>query len=729
MIDDRHTMDKSDNDAGLLPRLASFVLRHRRAVIAVWMLLLVAGGIGAGQLSNRLKLDFSLPGQPGYETAAKILHSYGNGAQSPPSIVTVTVPTGDTARADGDTIAQAFDRARAADPRLRIVDYGSTHDPVFLTDDGRTSFAMVFGPVFSSFNDKPPSEKLTGPLARALPAGYRVGATGLQELASGGDNNGSGVFTETVIGALGALAVLAFVFASILALVPLLVAAVSITSTLLVVLGLTYFADVSFIVQFLVSLVGLGVAIDYSLLLVTRWREERQRGHDNTDAVRIAMRTAGRAVVISGGTVAIGLVSLIVLPVPGLRSVGYGGMLIPLVSTLVTLTLLPALLGGIGPRIDWPRLRHDDHASRGWTRWARLVVRRRWAAAGLALAGLGVLIVPVFSLTTGQTSADALAKNGSARTTYDVLRAGGVPTGVLTPLEVLTKSDASSTAAAALSKVPGIASVAVPTDQSSHRGDTTIVVGLPNEPTVNSTSLAPVKAARDALDDVPGVVGIAGQGPIELDYQHAVFGNFPLMFGIIAVLMFLLLARAFRSVLLPLKALVLNLISMAATFGLMTWFWQQGHGSDAVFGIPATGAITFWVPLMVFAFLFGLSMDYEVFILARMREHVDAGHDTDAAVIEGVGRTGRLVTSAALILFLAFASLASAPFTDLKVLATGLGAGILLDATVVRALLLPALVSLFGKWNWWMPTWLARVLRVREPVAGPPAQRELVTAS
>jgi putative drug exporter of the RND superfamily len=188
----------------------------------------------------------------------------------------------------------------------------------------------------------------------------------------------------------------------------------------------------------------------------------------------------------------------------------------------------------------------------------------------------------------------------------------------------------------------------------------------------------------------------------------------------------LLLARAFRSIVLPIKALVLNVISMAATFGLMTWFWQMGHGSSAVFGVPATGAITFWVPLMIFAFLFGLSMDYEVFILSRMREAVDRGATTDDAVVEGLGRTGRLVTSAALILFLAFASLASAPFVDLKVMATGLGAGILLDATIVRALLLPALVSLFGKWNWWMPTWCARVLRITPEPRVAPRQLEPV---
>ncbi len=208
------------------------------------------------------------------------------------------------------------------------------------------------------------------------------------------------------------------------------------------------------------------------------------------------------------------------------------------------------------------------------------------------------------------------------------------------------------------------------------------------------------------------MIGIAGVGPTELDYQHAVFGNFPLMFAIIALLTVVLLARAFRSVVLAVKAVVLNLVSMAAAFGFMTWFWQEGHGSQAIFGIPATGAITFWVPILVFAFLFGLSMDYEVFILARVREEYDRTGSTNQAVITGLGRTGRLVTSAALILFLAFASLASAPNTDIKVLATGLGAGILLDATVIRALLLPALVSLLGDWNWWFPDPVARLLRV-----------------
>ena len=229
---------------------------------------------------------------------------------------------------------------------------------------------------------------------------------------------------------------------------------------------------------------------------------------------------------------------------------------------------------------------------------------------------------------------------------------------------------------------------------------------------MNSHSVGVVKRVKSAVDGLPGVVGVAGVGAAQIDFLHAVYGNFPLMLLIIALLTYLLLARAFRSLLLPLKAVVLNLVSLGATLGLMVLFWQDGHGSNAIFGIAATGAVTFWIPLMVFAFLFGLSMDYEVFILSRIREEYDAAKSTNDAVIEGVGRTGRLVTSAALILFLAFAALASGPGTDLKTLATGLGFGILLDATIVRAALVPSLVSLFGPWNWYLPAGIAKILRV-----------------
>jgi RND superfamily putative drug exporter len=207
-------------------------------------------------------------------------------------------------------------------------------------------------------------------------------------------------------------------------------------------------------------------------------------------------------------------------------------------------------------------------------------------------------------------------------------------------------------------------------------------------------------------------VRVGGGPAANADFIDAVYGSFPLMIALIAITTFILLARAFRSLLLPLKAIVLNVLSVAAAWGVMVVVWQNGHGSEALFGIQSTGSISSWMPLIVFAFLFGLSMDYEVFILSRMREEYDRTGSTETAVVQGIGRTGRLVTSAALILFLAFTAMASGPQTDVKIFATGLAAGILLDATVIRALIVPAVISLMGRWNWWLPSWPARLLRV-----------------
>ncbi|HUZ21505.1 MAG TPA: MMPL family transporter [Acidimicrobiales bacterium] len=696
----------------LLGRLARFVLRHRRFVVLFWLVVLVAGGAAASRVSSRLTVDFSLPGQPGYETAVKVLAAYHNGGENSPSIAVVTTPPGRSVRADEARIAAGFAALRRDQPELRVVDYSVTHDARFITNDGRSTFALVLEPPAKSFGADKYANATEAVLTRALP-GDHVAMTGLNQLAAGSSSSGPGVLVETMIGGAGALAVLAFVFASFLALVPLLVAAVSILATFLVILALTFLTDVSFIVQFLVALVGLGIAIDYSLLIVTRWREERAKGLDNAEAVVVAVETAGRAVALSGVTVAIGLVALVVLPVPGLRSTGIGGMLIPLVSILVVNTLLPAILASVGPRIDWPRIRTETHASRAWSAWARGVTRRRFLAAAVALGVLVVAMLPIFQLKVGQTSASAFSKTGPAHVAYETLLDGGVPNGVLSPIEVLTTASAGPAVAARLGDTPGISTVVLPAGATGSRSGTSDIIAIPDVETVNNATLAPVRAVQAAVRRQPGVIGVTGIGPVQQDYSHAVFGNFPLMFALIAIATFLLLARAFRSVLLAAKAVVLNLLSLGATFGLLTWFWQEGHGSHAIFGIPATGAITFWVPLMVFAFLFGLSMDYEVFILTRVREEYDRLGDTKAAVVEGIGRTGRLVTSAALILFLAFASLASAPDTDIKVLATALGAGILLDATVVRALLVPALVSVFGRWNWWLPTRAARLLLVR----------------
>ncbi|GAC1444104.1 MAG: hypothetical protein NVS3B26_11040 [Mycobacteriales bacterium] len=702
--------------------IGAFVLRHRKLVVLVWLVVFVAGGIAAGQVSKRLKIDFSLPNQPGTKTAAIIERQFGNGGFTTPFLISVTVPAGQTVTGNEPAVAKAFAAAGDAKPHLRVVDEATTTagtaKGIFRTKDDRTAFALLSYPFQHSGANgfRLPTEAIRAATTQALPAGWSVGVTGEDPLAAGTSGGGGpGVLTEVLLGGVGALVVLAFVFASFLALLPLVVAAASILLSFLLLLPLTYAIDVSFIVQFLIALIGLGVAIDYSLLLVNRWREERDHGRDNSDAVLEAMDHAGKAVLFSGVTVAIGLLSLVVLPVPFMRSVGIGGALIPLASVLTTLTLTPAILGGIGPKVDWPRIRHESVASRAWTTWARGVVKHRFVAAGTGILAMALLFAAFLTIKIGLAESTSLASSGPAYTAMEQLKSGGVHTGYLTPLQVLAKADKAEAVAAKLAKVPGIDKVIVSTDASNVRNGNTVVFAIPVRETVNSSSTGPVKAAKSAVADDPSVLGVAGVGADQIDFLKAVYGNFPLMLTLIALLTFFLLARGFRSVLLPAKAVLLNLISLSAVYGFMVLFWQNGNGSHALFGIPRTGAVTFWVPLMVFAFLFGLSMDYEVFILSRIREEYDRQGDTDTAVIEGIARTGRLVTSAALILFLAFVALASGPGTDLKIMASALGFGILLDATIVRMLLVPALVSLFGKWNWYLPTWLGRVLRVAAP--------------
>src|SRR4051812_6569330 len=692
--------------------IAEFVLRHRRWVLVSWLLVVIVGVMLVNKTNSRLVIDFSLPGQPGTETANQIDQEFHAGGKTAPYVITVTMPAGQTVTGNERAIGQMFATVQQKVAQTRLVDEANTGDKAFRTTDDRTAYALLFYRFLHDPTAKLPTDDIRAALVGAAPPGATVGVTGEDALAVGDSSGGNGVLAEVALGAVGALAVLAFVFASFLAFLPLVVAAASILTTFILLLPLTYLTDVSFIVEFLVALIGLGVAIDYSLILVNRWREERDHGKSNHDAVVIAMRTAGHAVVFSGVTVAIGLLALVVLPVPFMRSIGLGGALIPLASVLTTLTLTPAVLGGIGPRVDWPKIRHENNASRSWSRWTRGVVRHKYIAAGAATLILGALFVSFLGIRIGAASSDSLAKNGPAYDALRTLRSGGVSTGVLTPMEVLVRSDVADQVAAQARQVDGVKAAVLSTRARATPHGPHILPRHPVRETGKPATVEPVRHVKDAVDDKAGVVGVSGWGADQIDFLKAVYGNFPLMLAIIAVLTIILLARAFRSVLLPIKAVILNLVTLAATLGFMVFFWQNGHGSDTVFGVHATGAVTFWIPLMVFAFLFGLSMDYEVFILSRIREEYDRGGSTDEAVIEGIGRTGRLVTSAALILFLAFVALASGPGTDLKTFASALGLGILLDATVVRSMLVPALVSMFGKWNWILPAWAARPLRV-----------------
>src|SRR6266498_1547000 len=529
-----------------MDRLSRFLLRHRLVVGLCWLAVLVVGIATAGTVSGRLATNFSLPGAKSYETNQAILRLYGNGGDTRPLVPVVTLPAGTTVDSPGvrATLDRSFG-AVARDPRLRVVSWASTGDRAFVSADGRTTFGLVFTPPTGRGGpDLGPA--VATAMGGALPPAATLRVTGFDELSASDGGGGTGVLTETLLGGLGALAVLAFVFGSLLALVPLLIAAVSILATFLVILGLTELTQISFIVQFLVALIGLGVSIDYSLLLVTRWREELARGHRGDEAVHAAMATAGRAIVFSGLTVAVGLFALVLVPVPFLRSMGYGGMLIPVVGVLVTLTLLPVLLASVGRRLDWPRLRREAHASRGWTAWAQAVVRHRWLAALGALGVLVALGVAALGIQIGEPAATSLAgSTASSSPSIEGLRAlqhAEIPTGVLTPIEVListgpgTGTDTGvdpAQVAARLATVPGIHTVLAPIGPAWRRGDTALVEALPAAETSTAAGRATLTRVRDTINAAPAPrrlsVMVGGAGANLVDETHAFYSRFPLM--------------------------------------------------------------------------------------------------------------------------------------------------------------------------------------------------------
>ena len=707
--------------------LTRWVLSHKKTVVIGWIFLTIAGVMASGPATDALDPEFSVPNKEGWETNQTIAQHYrGTGGDTTPLVPVVKLPDGTSA--DSPTVkadlAKVDRKLEQALPGSRLASYASTGDKAFVSKDGHTTFALVYPTPDpdSAFGENPKAEKAaSAALQGATVAGQPVHLTGFDALFedSGADGDGPGLLLEAVLGGLGAFAVLLFVFASALAIVPILMAVVSIMTTFLLLLGLTELTSVSPIVQFLIALLGLGIAIDYSLIVVSRWREERSHGKSGDEAVQTAMETAGRAVVFSGITVAIGLLALIALPLPFLRSMGYGGMLIPVVSVLVAITLLPVVLAKAGSRLDWPHRRTDDKASRAWTRWATMVARHRWVAAATGMAIVLALVVAATDLQLGASDADTVAKSGDAKTGLVALEDSGIGEGALLPHEVLVEGNSDPAEVVnAVSGVEGIHGAVAPDSPQWRRDGTALVEAIPIPDSGTSEGEATLDGVREEAHVVGPDVKVGGQPASNADFIDAVYGSFPLMIALITITTFILLARAFRSLLLPAKAILLNILSVAAAWGVLVLVWQHGYGSEAIWDIQATGSIPSWMPLMIFAFLFGLSMDYEVFILARMREEYDRTGSTEQAVVTGIGRTGRLVTSAALILFLTFVAMASSPGTDLKMFATGLGAGILLDATVIRALIVPAVIALMGRWNWWLPTWPARLLRV-EPSLPP----------
>jgi putative drug exporter of the RND superfamily len=697
------------------------VLRHRKLIVSVWILLAVVGAWAASSINDHLSQSFDAPGRPAFEANREIVKTYGNGGVISPFVL-VAAPKDGTLSEGGKeaSFTKAAKEVAAAVPGSRLAGLGAGGPAKdFESKDGAVGYAFVYPPPGPEAPEKNEGalNAVQKAAARHSIGGAPLRVTGVEALSEDSGGGGAGLLFETLIGALGALIVLALVFGSWLAIVPLIIAAASILTTFAMLRLLAEITQVSFVVQFLVGLIGLGVAIDYSLLVVFRWREQRAKGETGEAAVVEAMKTAGHAVAVSGFTVGIGLLAMVVVPVPFIRSIGFGGLMIPIVSVLAALTLLPILLASVGERLDRRHnVERDAQAGAFWTRWSTWVVRRRWPAAIAGIGILAALAVVALGLNPGQPSVDSLSSGGEAKTALTSLEDAGVGTGVLTPIEILTEKSKAGADAGQLAKVEGVEQVLAPQGPQWERSGSALLAVVPGSDSGSSSGRDTLERVRDLEGDLPGDAKVGGPAAQDRDLTEAIYSSFPLMVAIIALVTFGLLARSQRSIVLPIKAILLNVLSIGAAFGIVVLIWQEGVGSDLIGGVPATGAIVNWVPLAIFAFLYGLSMDYEVFILSRVREEYDRRGDTDEAVIRGIGRTGRLVTSGAMILFLAFVALASGPSIEIKVFATGLAAGIALDATVVRMLVVPAVVSLLGKANWWLP-------RFRSPRSARPAPK------
>ena len=699
----------------MLARLAHQIVRHRRPVIAAWLLLTVFGGYAAGQVSKRWFQSFSIPGYSAYETNQHTLKQFGTGERPPYTLVFHTA--GDARQSQA--IRAAMQRASAANPGSRASSYFDTGSDAYVSRDHHTTFMNLYPAGEPSFSTKSTTDVTRAAVARGLPPGISAHLTGhdaLEEASSSGSTGGPSVLAEGLIGGLGALVILLFVFGTLPAVaMPLVIAVAAILNTFTLVWGLTYITHVSIIVQFLIALVGLGVAIDYALLMIFRFRDELRDGRDVETAIVETMTHAGHSVIVSGTTVAVGLLSMVLLPMPFIRSIGIGGMLIPLVSVLAAITLLPALLSVLGTRINSVRVLpkrflDDGHPEHGmWGRWARAINRRPLPIAAVGIGIVAVLVGLGLQLNPNEAQLKDFPGKGDAIAGRQALASAGISPGVMKPFDVLVTAGDPQSVVRRLAALPGVAGAAAP--HGWQRGDTSIVEAFPSTDGAASGIQSTIDRVHAALEGTPGTLG--GASAEDRDFVHAVYGNFPYVLAFVLILTYLLLARAFRSLVLPLKAVILNLVSLGAAYGIIVFIFQQGHGSKALWNIDATQAITAWIPLMIFAFLFGLSMDYEVFMLSRMREAYDETGSTKQAIGFGIARTGKLVTSAAMILMFAFLVLSASPGFEIKEFSIGLAAGIIFDATVIRALLVPALMRLMGPANWWMPGWAHSALQTR----------------
>jgi uncharacterized membrane protein YdfJ with MMPL/SSD domain len=718
-----------------MERWTRFVLRHRWPIVAVWAVILVTGGTLSAGLNKLLSNEFTTPGTDSEEVRSTLEERFGQRDDGSFLVVFRVADATDSAtrrelqaalvRGAG---AVEGGRAQPLQAAGRNVLFGTIGSPLELTD-GKAATPGVRA-------------------ALGQPAGAETFVSGTPAIQADLDP----IFEDDLLKGEAialpiALAVLLAVFGlSFAVLMPFLVAACTIMATLGIVWVVAHYLTTAVYVTNLVQLIGLGIAIDYSLLIVYRFREELARGDAKDDAVVRTMATAGRAVVFSGATVAIGLALLLFMPLPFMVSMGVGGFLIPLVSIVAAVTLQPVLLSLFGRkgtrrvhvadflrdrlRLPAPRFAGTADAERGlWARLARSIMRRPLVYLALGASVLVAAAVPVLDLQLTPGSASGTPQSPESIRGFNVLKEAVGP-GALAPSQVLVDSgraggvrepavgEAIERLVARVRRDPEVARVdyepAPPYVDATGRYGYLTIAGRHEYGELQAQDFARrlrgelIPAARFPA----GATVLAGGGPAQgIDFIDSAYGAFPWLVVAVLILTYITLMRAFRSLLLPLKAVLLNLLAIGATYGLLVIVFKWGVGADLL-GLYQFDQVEAWIPIFLFAMLFGLSMDYEVFLVSRMREFWDEGATNEEAVAQGLERTGRIVTAAAVVMVAAFSGFAAGSIVGLQEFGLGLAIAIFLDATLIRAVLVPALMRLFGRWNWWLPERAARLLRV-----------------
>jgi uncharacterized membrane protein YdfJ with MMPL/SSD domain len=714
-------------------RWTRFVLRRKRTVLVVWLALFVLGGWAASGLADLLTNRFTLPGTDTERTERILSDHFG---QRSTGSFTFVAKTDGKAEEIVPQLQVAAERAAKQLPTGKFVSAQAVGNGV-----ATASIVSSLEPADSKgHTDAMRKAAGTIPGAQLYLTGQAAIEHDLDPVFANDLKVG-----ELYIAIPIAMLLLIFVFGTVAFLLPLIFSAFSIPVTLGIVYLVAKQIELSTYVQNMVMLIGLGIAIDYSLLMVYRYREEHATQPSREEAVVRTMETAGRAVVFSGTAVAIGLGLLLFMPLPFMR--GFGVTLaIPAVSILCAVTLLPVLLYYLGDRFDRVRLvprrlleRREDEENNMWARLARVIMRRPLVFAAGAVTLLLLLAAPVLSLRLGPGSNQGIPQNLEAVQGNNVLTKA-LGAGAVAPTDIVVDTGRVDGASG------GRTFTAVQTLLKDVRADPEVgAVDFGQGPQytdptgrylhlqVIGRSEYGVPKAMDFVDRlrdeiVPaaqfpqGVQVYAGGGPPSgVDFLDLTYGAFPWLVLAVLLVTYVLLMRAFRSILLPLKAIVLNLLAIGAAYGLLVVVFKWGAGGWA--GLISFDQIEGWIPVFLFAMLFGLSMDYEVFLVTRMREEWDATGDNEHAVARGLAKTGRIVTIAGLVMFAAFMGFVAGSIVGLQEFGFGLAAAILLDVTIIRALLVPSAMKLFGRYNWWLPERVARVVRVKPSPLAPSAQR------